>query len=379
MVANNSSLSVGQNRKLHILVIRLSAMGDVAMMVPVVSALIQQHPSIKVTILTRGFFKPLFSQFPNVNIHIAEVKGRHKGVWGLWRLYRELKTLNISKVADLHNVLRTNILKRYFALNKIPFVQIDKGRAEKKRLTATSDKIFSPLKTTHKRYASVFSDLGFPINLSESPVLNKYKLSKKTLDIVGSDTKKWIGIAPFAAYSIKVYPLFLMEKVVSKLNDKGIYKIIFFGGGKEEKEQLENWANRYKYCINSAGVLSFKEELGLISNLDVMLAMDSGNAHLAAMFGIPTVTLWGVTHPYSGFYPFGQDIDNAILANREKYPLIPTSVYGNKFPKGYEKVMECISPQSVYEKLVNLLSIVLSFTSLFFFNFFCLNPYFLRG
>ena len=355
MATNNRSLSVEQNRMPHILVIRLSAMGDVAMTVPIVSALVQQYPSVKITILTAGFFKPMFSQFPNVNIHIAEVKERHKGVWGLWKLYKELKALNISKVADLHNVLRSNILKGFFVLNKIPFVQIDKGRADKKGLTATSNKIFSQLKTTHERYASVFSELGFPINLSKSPALAKQKLSENTLDIVGSDTKKCIGIAPFATYSVKMYPLSLMEEVVHKLNNKEIYKIIFFGGGKEEKEQLENWANKYEYCVNSAGILSFEEELGLISNLDVMLAMDSGNAHLAAMFAIPTVTLWGVTHPYTGFYPFGQDKDNAILVNRDKYPLIPTSVYGNKFPKGYEKVMEYISPQSVYDKLIRLL------------------------
>ena len=297
----------------------------------------------------------MFSQFPNVNIHIAEVKGRHKGIWGLWKLYKELKELNISEVADLHNVLRSKILKRYFGLNKIPFVQVDKGRAEKKGLTTAKNKRFSQLKTTHERYASVFSELGFPIDLSKSPALTKQKLSENALNIVGSDTKKWIGIAPFAAYSGKMYPLSLMEEVVQQLNNKEIYKIIFFGGGKEEKEQLENWANTYEHCVNSTGVLSFEEELGLISNLDVMLAMDSGNAHLAAMFAIPTVTLWGVTHPYAGFYPFGQDNDNAILANKEKYPLIPTSVYGNKFPEGYEKAMESISPQDVYDKLVMLL------------------------
>ncbi len=85
-----------------------------------------------------------------------------------------------------------------------------------------------------------------------------------------------------------------------------------------------------------------------------MLAMDSGNAHLSAMFAVPTITLWGVTHPFAGFYPFAQQSTNALLANRENYPLIPTSVYGNKFPPGYEKAMKTILPDDVVQKVLEV-------------------------
>ena len=64
MAANNSSLRIEQNKRPHILIIRLSAMGDVAMTVPIISALVQQYPSVKVTILTRDFLNPCFLNFP---------------------------------------------------------------------------------------------------------------------------------------------------------------------------------------------------------------------------------------------------------------------------------------------------------------------------
>ena len=64
--------------------------------------------------------------------------------------------------------------------------------------------------------------------------------------------------------------------------------------------------------LNIAGKLSFKEELELIRSLDVMVSMDSGNAHLAAMQDVKTITLWGVTHPYAGFAPFHQPEDYCI-------------------------------------------------------------------
>jgi len=86
-----------------------------------------------------------------------------------------------------------------------------------------------------------------------------------------------------------------------------------------------------------------------------MLSMDSGNAHMAANYGIPVVTLWGVTHPYAGFYPFGQPMENALVADREAYPLIPTSVYGNKVPKGYENAMNTIRPKEILDKLLGVL------------------------
>ncbi|MCK0144089.1 glycosyltransferase family 9 protein [Arenibacter sp. F26102] len=330
-------------------------MGDVAMTVPVLSALVKQYPGLKVTVLTRSFFKPIFLDLDNVSIYEADVKGRHKGVFGLWKLFKELKDLNIDAVADLHNVLRSNILKRYFKFGATPFVQIDKGRAEKKALTALRSKEFRQLKTTHQRYADVFGKLGMPVDLQTAPVLPKRYIAPATSQLVDGKEKTWIGIAPFAAFDGKMYPLDLMEKVVDALNKTDLHKILLFGGGKNEQEQLEKWDTKFSNCINLVGKLPFQEELALISQLDLMVAMDSGNAHLAALFEVPTITLWGVTHPYAGFYPFGQNSNNAMLADRKQYPLIPTSVYGNKYPPGYENAMRTISPEDVVLKIEEIL------------------------
>ncbi|NJX16945.1 glycosyltransferase family 9 protein, partial [Tamlana crocina] len=148
----------------HILVIRLSAMGDVAMMVPVLKAFSEKYPDVKITLLTRGFFVPLFKDLQNVDVFAAEVKGRHKGIGGLKRLSEELLDLKIDAVADLHNVLRSNILKLFFKLKGIPVKQLDKGRRERKALTRKENKVFIQLKPTHQRYAEVFEKLGYPID-----------------------------------------------------------------------------------------------------------------------------------------------------------------------------------------------------------------------
>ncbi|WP_422858229.1 glycosyltransferase family 9 protein [Flagellimonas sp. S174] len=344
-----------KDKPVHILVLRLSAMGDVAMTVPVLNTLILKYPDARVTVLTKKGFAPIFAKISGVDVHIANIKGEHKGFPGLWRLYKELKKMDIDAIADLHNVLRSNVLKKYFGLTRVPFKQINKGRKEKKTLTRLRNKEFKPLKTAHQRYADVFADLGFPIDLSAWKPLERQPLPEKIVNLIGQDAKKWIGVAPFAAHHGKMYPLTLMKEVINELDNTDKYKILLFGGGENEANQLEELSSKFSSTLNLAGKLSLEEELAIISNLDVMVSMDSGNAHLAANFGIPIITLWGVTHPYAGFYPFNQPMDNALLSNREKYPGIPTSVYGNKVPEGYEKVMETISPQSVNNKILEVL------------------------
>ncbi len=333
----------------HILVIRLSAMGDVAMTVPVLRAFTKQYPEVKLTVLTRDFFKPFFGDLPNTTVYAADLKGQHKGVLGLFKLSKELKTLNIDAVADLHNVLRTKILKLFF-FGKT-FEQINKGRTEKKALV--KGEIFKQLKTTHERYADVFSTLGYVIDLSEKPKPLTHSISAKAQQLIGNDTNKWIGIAPFAQYTSKMYPLDLLETIIEKLSKN--YKILLFGGGQKEVETLNRFQEKYTNVINLAGQLDLNEELNVISNLDVMIAMDSGNGHLAAMLGVKVMTIWNVTHPYAGFAPFGQPGTLQILPDRSKYPLIPTSIYGNKYPEGYEVAAGTILPESVIKQIESIL------------------------
>lgn len=338
----------------HILVIRLSAMGDVAMLVPVFSALQTKFPRLKITLLTRAHFAPIFSELPNVEVFPALVKSEHKGLLGLFRLFRSLKRIKVGAVADTHNVLRSNVLKIFFKLSGIPVVALDKGRSEKKALTRIKNKVFKPLKTTQERYADVFRKLGFAIDFNVGTPLKKQPLPKKAKELLQEIPGKLIGIAPFAAHQGKMYPIALMEEVIQMVLEKK-YTVLLFGGGKKEESILNGISQKLGPSVISAvGKMNFREELALVSNLDAMLSMDSGNGHLAANYGVPVVTIWGVTHPYAGFAPFGQGRSRSLLPDREAYPLLPTSIYGNKFPEGYEHAIATISPQQIYEKILEV-------------------------
>ena len=335
---------------------RLSAMGDVAMTVPVLRAFVKQYPTVKLTVISRPFFKPFFDGIPNLEFFAFDEKERHKGFLGLVHLYKDVKKLKIDAFADLHNVLRSKVVSLLFALSGKKRATVDKGREGKKELTRAENKIFRQLPTMFERHAKVFEKLGFPLNLSNPDFPEKAKLSEEILKTVGRENQKLIGIAPFAQYDSKVYPLDLMKEVISILSENKDQTILLFGGGKKEIEILDSLAQPSENVINMAGKIKFQQELQLISNLDVMLSMDSGNAHIAAMLGVKVVTLWGATHPYAGFLPFNQSLENALTSNRNQYPKLPTSVYGNKVVEGYEDAMRTILPQQVVDKVVKQLS-----------------------
>jgi len=339
----------------HILVIRLSAMGDVAMTIPVIRALAKQHPEIKITFLSKAFLNPLFDDIPNVHFYAADVTNTHKGIFGLYQLYKELKQLEITHIADLHNVLRSKILRSFFKFSSKNIGVIDKGRSEKKALTRTINKVFKQLRTSHERYADVFKKLGFTIDLSNPIKLEKANLNSSVLNLVGEKKNNWIGIAPFAAYNSKSYPLDLMGKVIDTLSKKNT--VLLFGGGEKEIAILSKIEQKNEAIISVAGKLNLREELNLIAHLDCMLAMDSGNAHFAAMLQVKTITLWGATHPFAGFAPYNQPTENCLLPDLENYPNIPCSIYGNKVCDGYEDAMRTILPEKVIEKIETTLKL----------------------
>lgn len=340
----------------NLLVLRFSAMGDVAMTVPVLNALTTQYPDVRVIVASRAAFKPFFSAIPNVHFHEADFHGPHKGFFGVLRLYRELRTFHVYAVADLHNVLRSKIITKLFSWRGKKTATLNKAREAQKQLTAHANKVFEPVVPIVQRHLEVFATLGFPVRLGADAILPRIPISADLIDVVGNGGSTLIGIAPFAQHQGKVYPKDLMQQVIAGLSARPNTKIFLFGGNKEEAHKLKKMADGLTNAeVIAGGRLALKQELQLISNLNLMLSMDSANGHMAAMYGVPVLTLWGATHPYSGFVPFNQPLAHSLTASREQYPLLPTSVYGNKIVQGYEDAMRTIIPKMIIEKAEEIL------------------------
>jgi ADP-heptose:LPS heptosyltransferase len=337
-----------------ILVLRFSAMGDVAMTVPVFKELLAKYPNLTLVVVSRKAFEPLFAGIPNIEFHPFEPKTTHKGLLGILRLFKELRSYKATALADLHENLRSNVLSRLFRFTGISIATLDKGRTEKKALTRKKNKQVVALKATTQRYSDVFATLSFPFTLKNTLTKQPEALNQATLKISGKKgAQKWIGVSPFAQHSQKVYPLDKMGNVLTALAAEG-HRIFVFGGGQEEKKIAENWAITHENITSLIGKLNLSEELSLISNLDAMLSMDSSGMHLASLKGIPVVSIWGATHPNAGFLGYGQSLTNCIqgdLACR------PCSIYGNKpCYRGDFACMNQLSESRIIQKISETIS-----------------------
>ncbi len=314
----------------RLLIIRFSAIGDVAMTIPVIYACAVDNPQLSITILSREFLRPLFSRMPsNVEFKGVDLKKEYHGIGGLNKLYNELKKEGYDAVADFHDVLRSQYLRLRFLLNGTLVKHIQKGRSGKGRLTREHHKIKEPQKSSFQRYAEVLEHLGIQSSSHFTSLFPKGKGDlSSVVGITGEkETDKWVGIAPFAAHKGKIYPFERLKEVIKLLEKEPSVHIFMFGAGAQERAILEQCEQEFSHVTSLAGKLKMDTELIVMSHLNVMLSMDSANMHLASLVNTPVVSIWGATHPYAGFMGWDQKEEDAIQID---LPCRPCSIYGNK-------------------------------------------------
>lgn len=325
----------------HVLVIRLSALGDVAIMAPLVEMYASANRDIRFTIAGPPLLQPLFEEMPNV-----EYLGLKKQQSSL-KIYRALQAVGADTVIDLHHVNRVGRALFLMRLRHLPdfrfrIYSLRKGRLS--RWLFIHHLKTTPRKAQFDRYEEVFTRAGFLQVL--------YDVGYLYAHVEPTDTVR-IGVAPFAQHKGKIWPLELMRQLVAMLADKG-YNVLLFGS-KDEAPVLEEWTMDDR-IVSVAGKQSFREELEIIKSLTVMISMDSANMHFASALGVPVVSIWGATHPDFGFYGYRQDPNSALCAN---LPCQPCSAYGKKPCRyGDYRCLHAVTPQMVLSKIEALLPAV---------------------
>ena len=292
--------SRGSEKYRNVLVARFSALGDVAMTIPVIYSVCKNNPCTRFIMVTQKVASTLFINTPdNLVVLGIDTKVQYHGIKGMVKLRKELtKKYDIDLFIDLHDVLRSWILGAAFLISGTKVLRFKKGRQGKYELTRKHNKHMLPLISSRARYREVFYRAGF-----------------STED-------------PFAKHKGKIYPLNMMQKVVDKISQWNNTTIFLMGAGEYEKQKLTELAANHDNVKNLATQRNgFPCELALLSNCDVMVSMDSANMHLASLVRLPVVSIWGATHPYCGFLGWHQEERNAVQIN---LPCRPCSVFGNK-------------------------------------------------
>ena len=312
-----------------VLITRFSAVGDIAMTIPLLYSLCRQYPDDRFVFVSRERFGQFLVNKPKNLDFIGINLDKYKGLGGLFSLYRRLKSENPDFVADLHDVLRTKVLRTLFRLlNGIKCAHIDKGRKEKRELTRDGG-CKKELKSTFLRYQEVFERIGFTFIPTFTSLFDNSAADISDFESIvpQKNKEKWIGIAPFAKHKGKIYPIERMEKIVELLSAKSSIRLIFFGNGPEEESIVSNWCSKYPNTVSFIGKSNFSGELRLINHLDAMLCMDSANMHIASLAGVPAISIWGATSPLAGFLGWNQKRENCV---ERQLDCRPCSIFGNK-------------------------------------------------
>ena len=358
----------------HVLVIRLSALGDVALMAPLVHDYATSNPDIRFTVAGPPLLSPLFAGMDNVEY--LGLKKKQSFI----KIYKILNGVEADTVVDLHKVNRVGFALTLLRLRHLFNFHFRICALRKGKLTRwlyLHHWYRKPRKPQYQRYDEVFRRAG--LKNTQPPKQSNIGSTRSPTSVQAIKQSVTIGIAPFSQHKGKIWPWENTCRLVRMLSERGYHVLLF--GSKEEAPQLESLALSALPLLTApavpslregcpeggvgyggggnkdlgqveclAGKQSFAEELGIIKNLTLMVSMDSSNMHFASALGVPVVSIWGATHPDFGFYPPQQERGNALCAN---LPCQPCSAFGSKPCRfGDYRCLAAITPEMVFNRII---------------------------
>lgn len=340
---------VMSNQSQNICIFRLSAMGDVIMLVQAVRNLLEANLEITITVVTRPAFQVFFGKHERLHFHDLSLHDTHKGLLGLHKLYKELKQHNFDYFLDMHDVMRSQIVRSFFKLAATKVLVIKKERKIKEAIVAKKAPL-TQQKHSIERYLDVARKAGLKTTSNYRYILPKANEDQSKLTT--------IGIAPFAAHPSKEWGEENLLSLLQLLDASNNYQVLLFGGGEREKTILEKWESQFPFVRSVAGQYKLSEELVLMANCSCFVAMDSGNMHMASLVGVNTISIWISTHPYLGFAPWGNE-SYILQPSQKEAPCRPVSVYGKIKSEAQQQCVEksriLITPRSVMECITKIL------------------------
>ena len=289
------------------LIIRLATLGNVAMTVPVVASLSRRYPNDRFIMASKKDLASMFSSMPNVEFREVDNHLGWRGVFDLWRAWRD----EVDAVIDLQSVLRTRVFGSLMRLSGKKVTRVRYGRIRKHLITVWGIGK-KQLPTEFARYRDAFRRAGLETDESFESLPVHTAALQVVKERFGTKKGRWIGLAPFAKSRSNMLPYRVTKDIIEQLTQDPDTHVFLFGAGTIECEMLRQWASVFPRTVSVAGQLRLKEELELMRQLDVMICMDSANQHLSSLVGLRALSVWCATHPMIGFAGWKQRPEDIV-------------------------------------------------------------------
>jgi ADP-heptose:LPS heptosyltransferase len=304
---------------LKILVVRFSSIGDIVLTTPVVRMLKKQL-NAEVHYLTKSTYVSVLQNNPYID-SVYQIED------SINEVIADLKNEKYDYVIDLHNNLRTQILKLRL---DVPAKSFNKLTIEKFMLTTFK---MDSLPDVHivDRYLDTVTHLGVQ---NDNEGLDFFLKDENKVDL-SQFSNSFIAFVIGGQHVTKMLPTEKIISIINKLNES-----VVLIGGPEDLERGEEIIAATKNTFNSCGKYNINQSAYLVKNAKHVITHDTGMMHIAAALKKKIYSVWGNTVPEFGMHPYLSDSNSKIIEVKD-LSCRPCSKIGyDTCPKGHFKCMQ---------------------------------------
>ena len=313
-----------KTENLKILIIRFSSIGDIVLTTPVIRCLKKQLQGAEIHYLSKKYFMDVLLANPYIDkLHLLEEN--------LSDTISSLREENFDLVIDLHNNLRTLIIKTRLGVKSKSF---DKLNWQKWLLVNFK---VNRMPATHivDRYLDTVRFLGIKNDDKGLDYFINEEYDLRTL--LPSTHLHYVGLVIGAQHATKRLPQHQLIKLCKDLRQP----VVLLGGPDDQLRGAEICDSAGKHVFNGCGKFTLDQSAYLVKMARQIISHDTGLMHIAAAFKKPVISIWGNTVPQFGMYPY--KTTESIIVEVNDLHCRPCSKIGyKKCPLGHFKCMNDI-------------------------------------
>jgi len=322
------------------------------MTTPAVRAIRKRFPNTQISLLVKPWVAPVFENSEHIDqLLMYDDKGRHKNIFGKFRLARDLKKYHFDAAILLQNAFEAALIT---FLADIP-LRIGYNTDVRQLLLTHAVTCTNEIKKKHQTdyYLNILRGIGIVEDNKELYLrLNqrdRFQAEKILLEEQLSIDDTIVGINPGATYGpAKQWPYDRFARLADRIQTFTESRVIIFGGP-NDKNLGENISQKMQYRpIDLSGKTSLGEAMALIERCDLFITNDSGLMHVAAALDVPLIAVFGSTNPTTTG-PLGRN-SRIVRVSLECSPCLRPEC-----PKGHLDCMDQISVEMVFKVVKEML------------------------
>lgn len=333
----------------NILIVKLSAIGDVIHALPVPYALKQQYPNARITWVVEKAAYDLLTNNPYIDELILFEKNKCKSIWGAIKyavhFSKELKKRKFDLSLDLQGLFKSAAISWLSgAKEKLVYSNA------REKSDWVGKRVCGEYAEGHvvERYLDVARHVGCQIDEVKFPVQFTMEEASKAEAIARHAglhmETPYVILAPGTNWVNKCWPMEHYAKLGDRLYEQGIVPVIV--GGASDLRLYREIASRMGIPpVDLTGRTTLKELAHVIKKARAFVAGDTGPMHLAAAIGTPVISLFGPTDPKRNG-PYGNGVMNTVLVTARDC----TGCWQRTCPKDLDCLSD-IDVNKVYEAL----------------------------